>query len=230
MEYSLYIDQLVLEFWKGKIDPTDCLILAFIADLDQNNPEIAEHMWKGHFLITRKWLIEQLPILTLGEQAIYKRLRKLRELGILDRKHKTVDGNKTLAYFKLSAFYYKIRNSRHKKADEATEDNKAIVPEDYGSEKSHSLSVSEPWSPETSNESIKDSLEEAEKTAFPDGAVLPPNQDENGRPEWLQFGDRVKEDLKKEREEQSVIEAEREEADELWDSVLKTAEENRQAV
>ena len=166
MTFSLYIDQLTLQHWEGKIDLVDCAIVSFLLDLNPDNPKIREHMWRGHFLIKREWLLEELPMLGIGEQALYKRLRKLRELKIVSVLHKTVDGNKTLAYFKLSGLFWKIRTKRHKAASDAAKetyyddenDGKAIVSRYHGSSKSHSLLVSEPSSPETSNESIKDSF------------------------------------------------------------------------
>ncbi len=158
MKFSIYLDQLTLGFWKDKIDFLDCGILAFIADLNPQDKEIKNCMWRGYFLITRKWLLDQLPMLQIGEQAIYKRLKKLRGLGILSCIHKTIDGNKTLAYFKMSDLYWKIRAKRNKRAGEAAENIKAIISEDNDDIKSHSISVSEPSSPGTSNESIKDSF------------------------------------------------------------------------
>lgn len=167
MKHSIYLDQLTLEYWKGKIDPTDCLIIAFIADLNPQNPKLKEHMYRGHFLITRKWLLDQLPMLQISAQSVYKRFRKLKDLGVLSCIHKNVDGNKTLAFFKMSGLYYKISRTRHQKASEEAQkiravadggEGRAIVSEDCANEQSHSLLVSEPCSSETINESIKDSL------------------------------------------------------------------------
>ena len=159
MQYSLYVDQLVLEKWRGQIDATDCLIIAFVRGLDANNPAIKRLMRDGFFLVTRRWLLGELPILQLSEQAVYKRLRKLKELGILESKRIRVESGNYLAYFKLSDAYYRVENKRHKDVD-------TIVSEDHGAKETmvsedddHSLSVSAPSSPETSNESGKDSEE-----------------------------------------------------------------------
>jgi len=167
MKHSIYIDQLVLEFWKGKIDVTDCLILSFIADLNPQDETLKKYMYKGHFLITRHWLLDELPMLQIGAQALYKRLKKLRELGIITVLHKTVTGNKQLAFYRMSKLYYKISRMRHIKATEAArgikavaepEDEKAVIPGDHGQEESHSISVSKPSSPETMKPSIKDEV------------------------------------------------------------------------
>lgn len=170
MTFSIYIDQLTLQHWESKIDIIDCVIVSFIADLNPENPRIRDRMWRGHFLIKRDWLIQELPMLGISEQTLYRRLRKLRELGIVSVLHKTVDGNKTLAYFKLSDAYWRVRTKRHKAAAQAAKDasgneEKAIVTDDYGSPQSHSHSRSQPSSPVTSNESTKDSLPSALRPA-----------------------------------------------------------------
>ena len=174
MKHSIYIDQLALQHWEGKIDFIDCGILGFIQDLDPKNPKIREAMWRGHFLITRKWLLEQAPMLSIGAEALKKRLPKLCKLGILSVRHRTTDGNKTLAYFKLSDLFYKIHTTRHNAATDAaklaTEQPKKSqgteIPqgtESQGTEipqgtESQGISVPEPGYPDTRNESIKDSL------------------------------------------------------------------------
>lgn len=193
MKHTIFIDQLTLEHWKEKIDTIDAVIISFIQSLDPKNPAIKSLMWRGYFLITRKFLLEQCPILgpvdppdpkkneekwprrTITRQALYRRLRKLRELGLLCVIHRTITGNKQLAYFKLSDAFWKVNNARHKAATDAAKKEtsasseavvsrdhgpKAVIPGDYGSAKNHSICVPEPSSPETSNEFIKNSLRE----------------------------------------------------------------------
>ena len=166
MILSIYIDQLTLAHWAGKIDPTDAFIIAFIQGLDPQNPKLREFMWKGHFLILRRWLLHACPLLGIEKQALYKRLRKLRELGIIDVLRRTVAGNRTLAYYKLSTTFWKVCNERHAAATAAVEAGKAIVSEDHGSTESHSLLISEPSSLETSYSLVKYSVEqETQRTA-----------------------------------------------------------------
>ena len=209
MKFSIYIDQLTTEYWIGKkpkrkqvdelvadkdrylshsFDLVDAAIVGLVQDLSPQNEAIRKLMFRGHYLITLNWLNEQLPLLQLGSKGFYRRLRWLRMMGILDVLHKTVSGNKTLAYYRLSKLYQKIRDTRHAEAEKAAK--KAMVPTDDGSikamdlgvhskEKSHGPCGPEPWTQGSTNESIKDSLL-AEKT---------PPAASAGRPDGLQTPD-----------------------------------------
>ena len=121
MKNSVYVDQLVLEAWKGKIDCADALLIAFIQDLNPQNPAIRDHMWRGHFLITLKWIQDQLPILQLSESTIFRRLQKLQRLGILDSIKKQVRGSQSLSYFKLSDAFWRVHKKRHAEATKAAQ-------------------------------------------------------------------------------------------------------------
>ena len=161
MKFTIYIDQLTLQHWKGKIDMIDCAIIGFINDLDPKDPVIKKHMWRGHFQINRSWLLEEMPMLGIEAKALYKRLRKLRELGIIDKLNRQIEGEgiRTNAYFKLSKLFYKIRDKNRKKATEATKDDTFPVPSrDHGKENPRTPTVESPYPPEGTYESMKDSL------------------------------------------------------------------------
>ena len=127
MEHSLYIDQLTLEFWKGKIDAVDCLLISFIHDLDPKNPTLRKYMYKDHFMITLKRIQDQLPILTMSHQGISKHMIKLKELGILSGIQKTVDGNKKINFYRLSDLFWKVYRTRHEAATKAAQAVKAVL-------------------------------------------------------------------------------------------------------
>ena len=170
MKHSIYIDQLTLEHWKGKIDTVDALIISFIQDLDPKNPAICEHMWKGHFFITRNWLLDNLPLLNMSPQAISKHFKKLVELGIVSCRTKTVDGNKKLNHYKLSELFWKIHNKRHEAATEAAqrvkenEAEKRATTVARSDEKARNYGIPTAQ-PQLRNELIKDSLSTAEAGA-----------------------------------------------------------------
>lgn len=115
MKFTIYIDQLVLEKWKGKIDLTDCLILSLISGLDAKNPNIKNRMKDDFFLITRKWLLQELPLLQVCEKTITRHLMKLTNLGILLRKHIRNHDGTFRSYYKLSDTYNRISKKRHSK-------------------------------------------------------------------------------------------------------------------
>ena len=168
MTYSLYIDQLVLKCWEDEIDPTDSFIISFIYDLNQDNPNIKNWMRDGYFLINRKWLLEQLPLLKLEGHALGVRLRKLKELGILDGKiYMTQKGKQS--YFKLSEQFWQVHTEIHRAVDEiqagknpqgmqksfAQESQKTYA---QGMQKSHNESIKD--------ESIKKEEEPVSKPSF----------------------------------------------------------------
>lgn len=172
MKYSIYIDQLTLSYWQGKIDAVDCLIIGFINDLNPDNPGIKKHMWRGHFQIQRSWLIDEMPMLGVSEQTLYRRLRHLRELGILDKINRQIDGEgiRTNAYFKLSKDFWKIHAKRHKNITESIKDDTfPVVTHDYGTENPRSHLRESPSSPMTSNESTRDSVTSSQGAAALDG-------------------------------------------------------------
>ncbi len=121
MKLSLYVDQCTLEHWKGKIDATDCLIMAFVADLNPDNPALKKRMWRGHFLVKLSWLQDQLPILDLSDSTLYRRLVKLTKLGLLSKIKKKLIGAETVSFFKLGDLYWKIHDKRHQVASKAAE-------------------------------------------------------------------------------------------------------------
>jgi len=160
LKHRILIDQLVLEFWCGKkIDPAklegdngdakdrerylshtfdavDAIIVSFVADLNAQDESVRKLMYRGHFLLTLAYVAERLPLLRLEERGVYRRLRWLKMMGILSCIHKTVDGSKTLAYYKCSDLYYRIAEKRHEEAAKAAKTVKeAIAPVDHGSEK-----------------------------------------------------------------------------------------------
>jgi hypothetical protein len=159
MKNSIYVDQFTLEYWVGRklnpssvqntgkdrqrylnrrFDAVDALIGALIQDLNPEDPAVKKWMYKGHFLVKLEYLRERIPILDLAKKSaadtLYRRLRWLRMMGILDCLNRTGDGKKTLAYYRLSRRYWQIRARRHEAATRAA---KAIIPSDDGSRKRH---------------------------------------------------------------------------------------------
>ena len=142
MKFSIYIDQLTLQHWQGQIDAIDCLIIGFIDDLDPKDPIIKKHMWRGHFQINRAWLLEEMPMLGIEAKALYKRLKKLRELGIIDKVNRQIEGEgiRTNAYFRLSKLFWKIHAKKHKEATEATKNTTfPVVSSDHGKDNPRGL-------------------------------------------------------------------------------------------
>lgn len=206
MKHTLYIDQLTLEFWAGRrVDPArleiqgtdrerflnhtmdtdDAFLVAFISDLNPHDEAIREIMWREHFLVKLSWLKDRLPLLQMSEYSLYRRLRWLRLMGILESITRTVDGNKSLAYYRMSSLYWQIRARRHEEAAKAAKqvkamlhqehgNGKAILPAEHGYEKSHTPQGDEPYSTGTSK-AIQDSQSSSPASPpSPAGALAAP--------------------------------------------------------
>ena len=89
-EFYLSLDLLTLDSWRGQVDPTDAVIVAFIHKLQANRSEkLKRHIKRGaggDFIhVDHAWLLERLPILKCrSKERIQKRLHRLCELGILE--------------------------------------------------------------------------------------------------------------------------------------------------
>jgi hypothetical protein len=84
MEYALTIDLLALKRWIGKVDAAGVLLASFIAKLNPHNPRVANLMHDGYFLLTRRWIIGELPVLQLSEDTLGRRLADMKKIGLLD--------------------------------------------------------------------------------------------------------------------------------------------------
>ncbi len=214
MKHSLYIDQLTLEFWAGKkvpparvdiqgtyrarflthvLDVVDAFLVAFVSDLNPHDEAIKDIMWRDHFLVKLAWLRERLPLLQIDERALHRRLRWLRMMGILESLTRTVDGNKSLAYYRMSSLYWQVRARRHEEAAKAAKKVKAMVPRDHGNTESHGPGG--PWQsekamvpgdpshgPQGPSRHIQDMHSSSAPPPSPAGALAaPPAKAEKGR-------------------------------------------------
>ena len=108
MEFNLIINQAALRTWIAKklVDTDDAAIIAFIRHLSPNDPRVKKHMMGTRFRIQRSWLLEELPILSFGEDRLSRRLHALAKAGILDLK--AVNRNKQFTlYVKLTPAYFR---------------------------------------------------------------------------------------------------------------------------
>ena len=83
MLYLIKIDQLSLSRWKGKIDPTDCFIIAYIYNFVNSRSEKIHRNKKGYVWVHHKKLLDDMPLLDIGERSLTRRLKKLEDLGII---------------------------------------------------------------------------------------------------------------------------------------------------
>ena len=192
MKFSIYIDQLVLDYWKGKIDFIDCGLIGFIQDLNPDNPEIRKHMWREHFRISLEWLQEELPLLAMSRQAISKRMKKLKQLGILSILDRRIagEGIMKLTYYKHSGLFWKIHKRRHDEATKAARKVTVSHQPEFTGEKSPVNLESNPRQPELPNESIKDSLSTEGSEEMPKPSSSPQGEELNFNSFWEKIGER----------------------------------------
>ena len=107
-----------------KLDLQDLLILKQIADFP-NRKAITKVMIQVEifFWVSYKQLIEELPILDIGKQALSDRLDKMSKLGLLKRTFQTIGGNSNMTFFKMGDAYEGLRYKKdEKQSEECKED------------------------------------------------------------------------------------------------------------
>ena len=106
-----------------KLDLQDLLILKQIADFP-NRKAITKVIIQDEifFWVSYKQLIEELPILDIGKQALSDRLDKMSKLGLLKRTFQTIGGNSNMTFFKMGDAYEGLR---YKKDESQYEECKA---------------------------------------------------------------------------------------------------------
>ena len=107
-----------------KLDLQDLLILKQIADFP-NRKAITKVIIQDEifFWVSYKQLIEELPILDIGKQALSDRLDKMSKLGLLKRTFQTIGGNSNMTFFKMGDAYEGLRYKKdEKQSEECKED------------------------------------------------------------------------------------------------------------
>lgn len=102
-----------------KLDLQDLLILKQIADFP-NRKAITKVIIQDEifFWVSYKQLIEELPILDIGKQALSDRLDKMSKLGLLKRTFQTIGGNSNMTFFKMGDAYEGLRYKKDEKQSE----------------------------------------------------------------------------------------------------------------
>lgn len=96
-----------------KLDLIDLAIIRWIIDFYPNMKktliEGTEYMWLDY-----STFVEDMPLLGLSKQSLYKRCTKMVQLGVL--KHATVRSGGTFSYYGLGPEYSRLVGHRHKAA------------------------------------------------------------------------------------------------------------------
>lgn len=96
-----------------KLDLIDLTILRWIVDFYPSMKKIyvegAEYVWLDYSAF-----VEDMPLLGLSNQSLYKRCKKMVQLGVL--KHKTVRSNGTFSYYGFGPEYSRLIGNHRKTA------------------------------------------------------------------------------------------------------------------
>jgi len=76
-------------------------------------------MWKGHFLFSRSYIHEMLPLLGISGDRIGRRLKKLSQVGLIDLRRKLTSKGQRL-YAQLSRLYWAEEDRANRKAGSHT--------------------------------------------------------------------------------------------------------------
>lgn len=102
-----------------KLDVIDLNILRWIVDfyprMEKTNIEGAEYVWLDY-----STFVEDMPLLGLSRQSLYKRCVKMVQLGVL--KHKTVRSKGTFSYYSFGPEYSRLVDGRSKTAQAPAQD------------------------------------------------------------------------------------------------------------
>ena len=123
-------------------------------------------MWRDHFLITRDWLLDEMPLLDISKHTLYRKLRHLREMGLLSVLHRgggKIKGtmSRTLAYWKLTPKYWRTKAKIHAVASKSVEAYRAQDKPFLASQKCNSR-----YARVTSKASITDAISAEEQPAL----------------------------------------------------------------
>ena len=122
MEYYLTLDLLCLNEWKDKviisydnktkkdkklkIDIIDGSIFSLIKKLQTGKyPGLCYH--DDYVWIDGKKILDEIPLLNIGLEALRKRLKKLYEFNLIEQKNKKTQ-SKTKSFFKVSDLFRKV--------------------------------------------------------------------------------------------------------------------------
>lgn len=105
MEYNILMNSQVINEWSetGAIDPTNAIILSLLAKYDNPHNKL-EHDSEGYVWLNLSYLLGQVPWLGINEGTLGKRLKKLVDSGIIDKKQVKLQTGSKL-YFKMSDLY-----------------------------------------------------------------------------------------------------------------------------
>lgn len=96
-----------------KLDLIDLTIIRWIVDFYPNMKKVSiegtEYVWLDY-----STFVEDMPLLALSKQSLYKRCVKMVRLGVL--KHKTVRSNGTFSYYAFGPEYSRLVGGRNKAA------------------------------------------------------------------------------------------------------------------
>ncbi|MBU5484146.1 conserved phage C-terminal domain-containing protein [Clostridium sp. MSJ-11] len=95
------------ELVKLGLDTVDALILRYFVDFKDSGRMVREKVDnKVYYWVKYEGIIESLPILNLKKDAIYRRLKKMSNVNILE--HKTIIGNGMFSYYGIGSKFIEL--------------------------------------------------------------------------------------------------------------------------
>jgi len=108
VEFTIIINQAALRRWiKAKtIKTKEAMIIGFIRGLSADDPQVRRYMQSGYYLLSRAWILREMPLLSISEDWLGRCLKKLEKLGLVEL-ISTVDGHhRYRTYGRLSKLYF----------------------------------------------------------------------------------------------------------------------------
>lgn len=187
MEYNLIINQAALRNWikSGAVTVKHALIIGFIRGLNADDPEVKRYMFNGYYLISRAWMLGEMPLLKIKEDTLSKQLKYLSKLGLIDLISAVDSHHRYRMYARLSKLYFQEEAKRRKEVGEGQKKGRSAKISDgekadgeiSDGEKAVRLLQQNP-SDENTPDHIKNDHKEADGTAPLDGAVADSQEQE----------------------------------------------------
>jgi len=116
----IHLDLMVLNVWKGQIDPTDCFIFYYVKQMEESKSAKVESKalydgTKRFVWVNYGTLVRAIPLLNIQEQALANRIRKMCKAGLFEKRNKNTEDYRTRAYLRVAPCYSEYKEMMDEK-------------------------------------------------------------------------------------------------------------------
>ena len=106
----IHLDLMVLNVWKGQIDPTDCFIFYYVKQMEESKSAKVESKalydgTKRFVWINYPTLLKAMPLVKLKKDALSDRIAKICRVGLFERINKRTAEHRVRTYLRIAPCY-----------------------------------------------------------------------------------------------------------------------------